>query len=154
MERFLATLAAKMARRRRLVVAVWLALVAGCSWFSLHQTDRLTGGGWEVPGSESIRAAELIEKFPAYNGIRFALLVESDSPTRTRTAVARARTRLNEFEDLRRFGKPQSFEGGRVVLLPFLYTGEDSNGIDVATDLRKAFVSDAGGMRTRVLGAP
>ena len=154
MEALLARLAAWSSRRRWGLVAVWAALLAASAWPSLHQTDHLTGGGWDVPGSESARAAELIAEFPRFNGIRFALLVESSSAARTRAAVTSARVRLARFPDVRPYGRPQPFEGEKAVLVPFLYTGDDTNGIDVATDLREEFVSDAGGVRTRVLGAP
>ena len=154
METLLARLADWTARRRVLVVATWLGLVLAGSWFSLHQTDRLTGGGWEVDGSESVRASDLLRRFPDYGGIRFGVLVESDDPERTEAAVARARARLAGFREIRPFGKAETFEGGRVVLLPILYTGEDRNGIDQATDLRRALVSDEGGASVRVVGAP
>jgi threonine/homoserine efflux transporter RhtA len=45
-ERFLGGLAAAVARHRRAVVAVWVALLAAGSWFSLHHSDHLSGGGW------------------------------------------------------------------------------------------------------------
>jgi uncharacterized membrane protein YdfJ with MMPL/SSD domain len=153
-EPFLARLAEWTARRRRAVIAAWLALVAAGSWFALHQTDHLTGGGWEVEGSESVRASDLLRRFPDFSGIRFGVLVESESRERTEAAVARTRARLEGFPEMSPFGRAESFEGGRVVLLPILYTGQDRNGIDQATDLRRSLVSDEGGASVRVVGAP
>ncbi|HEV3407901.1 MAG TPA: MMPL family transporter [Gaiellaceae bacterium] len=154
MEAALARLAGWTARRRTPVILVWLALIVAGAWFSLHQTDRLTGGGWEVEGSESVRASDLLRRFPEVSGIRFGVLVESASREETQAAVARARAELGEFEEMRPFGKPEIFESGQVVLVPILYTGEDRNGIDQATDLRRALVSDDGGASVRVVGAP
>ena len=157
MESVLARLAAVAARRRRLAVAAWVALVVASGWFSLHQTDRLSGGGWDVPGSQSVRAADLIRGFPAFDGIRFAVLVESPSAGQTDAALARARTKLAEFRHLRPYGPPRRFEGGRAVLVPLLFdfrAARDADGVDFATELRKALVSDAGGATTRVIGAP
>ena len=135
MERFLGRVAPAVARRRRLVICAWLALVAGSAWFSLHQTDRLSGGGWDVPGSQSVRASKLISEFPAFDGVRFAVLVESATPERTAAAAARARVELATFEDLRPYGPPRAFEGGRAVLIPLLYTERAEDAIDFATRL-------------------
>ena len=60
-ERSLGRLAGLVSRRRRTVFAVWLVLLAAGGWFSLHQSDHLSGGGWEVPGSPSIRVADAIQ---------------------------------------------------------------------------------------------
>src|SRR6478735_2298766 len=59
-ERVLERLAAAVSRRRRAVFAVWLALLATGGWFSLHQSDHLSGGGWEVPGSPSLQVADVL----------------------------------------------------------------------------------------------
>ena len=56
-ERFLGGLATVVSRRRRAVVAVWLALLAAGGWFSLHQSDHLSGGGWEGGGPVTIASA-------------------------------------------------------------------------------------------------
>jgi RND superfamily putative drug exporter len=63
-ERSLVRLAALASRRRWVVVGVWVALLAAGGWFSLHQSDRLSGGGWEVPGSASVRVADALDEFP------------------------------------------------------------------------------------------
>src|ERR687886_1084522 len=121
MESALTRLARFAARRRRLVVAVWVALLLASGWFSLHQTDKLSGGGWDVPGSQSVRAADLIKGFPAFDGIRFAVFVESPSPGQTDAALSRARAKLAGFRDLRPYGAPRAFAGGRAVLVPLLF---------------------------------
>src|SRR6476661_5388509 len=59
-ERFLGGLATVVSRRRRAVVVVWLALLAAGGWFSLHQSVHLSGGGWEVPGSPSLRVGNAL----------------------------------------------------------------------------------------------
>jgi uncharacterized membrane protein YdfJ with MMPL/SSD domain len=154
MERALSRLADTAARRRRTIVAVWLVLLLGSGWFSLHQSERLSGGGWEVPGSESVRGTKLIEEFPAFDGVRFAVLVESPAAARTRAAAGRARARLERFPDLRSGGPPRVLEEGRALLLPLLWSGETQSSFDFAAELRDAVVSDAGGARTRVIGEP
>ncbi|HET7571717.1 MAG TPA: MMPL family transporter [Gaiellaceae bacterium] len=144
----LARLADAVSRRRRLVAAVWLALLAAGGWFSLHQSDHLSGGGWEIPGSASVRVADRLEDFPGATPPTFTVFV-----TGTRDEVAR---RLGAVRaDLRgepaiRPGAPQLLAGGRAALLPLRYAGSTSSAIDEATRLRRRLV-DA---HTKVVGQP
>jgi uncharacterized membrane protein YdfJ with MMPL/SSD domain len=154
MERVLSRLADRAARRRRGIVLVWAVLLLGSGWFSLHQSDRLSGGGWDVPGSESVRGTNLIEEFPAFDGVRFAVLIESPTAAQTQAAAGRARVRLERFSTLRPAGPQRTLAGGRAVLLPLLWSGESQSSFDFAGDLRAAVVSDAGGAHTRVIGEP
>ena len=80
-EAFLARTADAVSRRRRAVAAVWLVLLAGGGWFALHQGDHLSGGGWEVPGSPSLRVSALLERFPGVTPPTFMVLVtDPDGP--------------------------------------------------------------------------
>jgi uncharacterized membrane protein YdfJ with MMPL/SSD domain len=153
-EQFLALLSDSVARHRRAVTGAWIALVLGCGWFSLHQTDRLSGGGWDVPGSQSVRASDLLGDFPAFDGVRLAVLVESPDAALTATALERAQERIARFPELRELGPPRSFESGRAVVVPVIWDGAAGNAIDFATRLRHAVVADEAGARTRVVGEP
>src|SRR5919204_295506 len=84
MATLLARLADAASRRRRLVIGAWLAILLGASWFSLHQSDRLSGGGWDVPGSSSVRVADELEAFPSFNSPALSILVTG----RSRAVVA------------------------------------------------------------------
>jgi RND superfamily putative drug exporter len=53
MRDFMVQLAGFLARRRRWVLLAWIAIVVGAMPFASHQTDHLTGGGFDVPGSQS-----------------------------------------------------------------------------------------------------
>ena len=46
-------LAGVLGRRRRWVVAVWVLIVLAALPFAARQTEHLTGGGFDVPGSQS-----------------------------------------------------------------------------------------------------
>src|SRR3954452_23796404 len=46
-------LAGFLGRRRRWVVLAWVAVLVLALPIASHQTDHLTGGGFDVPGSES-----------------------------------------------------------------------------------------------------
>src|SRR5260221_3486001 len=82
-ERSLGQLAGLVSRRRRAVFAVWIVLLAAGGWFSLHQSDHLSGGGWEVPGSPSMRVANELDSFPGVRAPSFAVFI-----TGTRADVA------------------------------------------------------------------
>ena len=54
-----------VARRRRLVLGVWIVLLlVVASRSPSQQTKNLTGGGFEVPGSRSEAVAEALKRFP------------------------------------------------------------------------------------------
>jgi uncharacterized membrane protein YdfJ with MMPL/SSD domain len=153
MESSLGRLADAASRRRVPVLAVWLGLLAGGGWFSLQQTDQLSGGGWDVPGSQSVRAGDLLDEFPGHDGVRFGVLVDARTRERATAALARVQSGLSRFPAAR-IGGVQYFEGGRAVLVTLLYRSGTEDAIDVATKLRGALVSDASGARTRVIGEP
>jgi RND superfamily putative drug exporter len=152
MTRALASLASWVARRRRAVVAAWAALVIAGGWFSLHQGDRLSGGGWSIPGSQSQKADAALQQFPRFAGHRFAVLVDATSPAAADAALAHVRASAARFPNLHETGPLQRFRDGSVtsVLVPYLFTGGDE--VDFGSTLRNAMVSDSGGAKTRVLG--
>jgi uncharacterized membrane protein YdfJ with MMPL/SSD domain len=75
MSSFLARLARTVSRRRRLVALSWLVLVLVAAPLSARQVERLSGGGWDVPGSQSVEAMELLEQVPGRGGEPLAILV-------------------------------------------------------------------------------
>ena len=91
-ERSLARLAGVVSRRRRVVFAVWIALLAAGGWFSLRQSDHLSGGGWEVPGSPSIRVTDAIQRdFPNLKTPVFTVFVTGRTPADVSARVPQAR---------------------------------------------------------------
>jgi RND superfamily putative drug exporter len=145
MESALGRLAGLVSRRRRAVIAGWLALLVASGWFSLHQSDHLSGGGWEVPGSPSIRVVDAIGDFPVVTQAAFTVFITD--PEGPRAHVQRAR-RLVEHEPGVQAGRPVILDGGKVAFLPLEYTGKTSNSIDEATRLRHLLVDP----HTRVIG--
>src|SRR5437763_1539338 len=147
----LARLAASVSRRRRAVVGVWLALLVAGGWFSLHQGDRLSGGGWEIPGSTSVRASKLLDRFPVSSPV-FTVFVRGRSPqaVAARLRVVRARLAADAVLHPKRL---RLLAGGRAALLPVGYSGRIERTLDVATDLRHQLVADTPAVSTRLLGS-
>ncbi len=54
-------LAQFLGRRRRWVVGAWVLIVALALPFAAKQTDHLTGGGFDVPGSQSMKVSEALQ---------------------------------------------------------------------------------------------
>jgi uncharacterized membrane protein YdfJ with MMPL/SSD domain len=62
-------LAGVLGRRRRLVLGIWVAIVVLALPFAMKQTEHLTGGGFDVPGSESKAVADAMQGvFPQESG--------------------------------------------------------------------------------------
>src|SRR5919197_3160237 len=122
MATLLARLADAASRRRRLVIGGWLALLLAGGWFSLHQSDRLSGGGWDVPGSASVRVGDALDTFPSFSSPALSVLVTGSAPAAVRERLAAVRARTARDPDLRP-DRPRFFAGGRAALLPVTYIG-------------------------------
>src|SRR5436190_746327 len=117
MATLLGRLADAAARRRRLVIAGWLALLVAGGWFALHQSDRLSGGGWDVPGSQSVRVADELEAFPSFHSPALSILVTGRSPAAVADRLAAVRTTTARDPTLRP-EQPRLYDGGRAALAP------------------------------------
>jgi RND superfamily putative drug exporter len=144
-ERSLARLAAVVSRRRRTIFAVWVALLAGGAWFSLHQSDHLSGGGWEVPGSPSLRVTNAVQHdFPNVRTPVFTVFIHGGD---VRKRIAEVRALVAREPDVQP-GTPLVRRG--AALFPLSYSGKSSNAIDEATHLRHLLVDRT----TKVVGEP
>jgi uncharacterized membrane protein YdfJ with MMPL/SSD domain len=84
-------LAGFLARRRRLVVLAWVLIVAVSLPFAARQTEHLTGGGFDVPGSQSKAVGDAMQGVFAReaNGIAVLLRAEPSASGAERTAAVR-----------------------------------------------------------------
>jgi uncharacterized membrane protein YdfJ with MMPL/SSD domain len=153
LEAGLSRLAGLVSRRRRAVVAVWVALLAGGAWFALHQTDHLSGGGWEVAGSESVRVGSLLDRFPGATAPALTLFVTGSTPVRVEARLAAVMPLLRANRQLRP-GSPLLLDEGRAAFVPLAYPRGTSQSIDEATRLRRELVQTSEAVQTRVLGEP
>lgn len=92
MDALLGRLSRWIGRRAKLVAGVWLAIIVGGAWFALHQQDYLQGGGWEVPGSQAVRANEVLTGFNGYSVAGLVVVVKtSQKPPRLPTVIDQKR---------------------------------------------------------------
>jgi uncharacterized membrane protein YdfJ with MMPL/SSD domain len=152
-ESWLERLATTAWRRRRAVIAVWVAVLTAGGWFALHQTDHLSGGGWDVHGSESVRVNGLLRDFPGVTPPAFTIFVTGSTPAAVQQRLAAIAPRLHANPQLRP-GQPVLLDRGRAALLPIAYPRATSNAIDEATKLRRELVQTSVSVQTRVLGEP
>jgi uncharacterized membrane protein YdfJ with MMPL/SSD domain len=100
-------LATFVVRFRWLVVGVWLVLLVAAGALLAPRVPRaLQGGGFQVPGSESTRAAEIIDReFDAANRNTLVIVFRSDTFTVDtppfRNAVVEAERRLASMDGVR-----------------------------------------------------
>ena len=87
-------LAGFLGRRRRWVLAAWLVLVVAALPFAAKQTDHLTGGGFDVPGSQSKAVSDTLQSEFGAKADGIAVLLEAEpgaTAAQRQAAVGRVR---------------------------------------------------------------
>ncbi len=157
-------LAAVLGRRRRWVLAAWIAIVVVALPFSMKQTEHLTGGGFDVPGSESKAVADSMQGVFAREATGVAVLLRAApgaSAEARAAAVARVRREVAPIDGIAlpppvaRRAELQLRRSGSA-LLPLTSSVSPDALIDPAVDLREALDpgSVAGGVTTYLAGQP
>ncbi|HET8815237.1 MAG TPA: MMPL family transporter [Solirubrobacterales bacterium] len=96
-------LAKFLGRRRRWVIAAWVLIVVLALPFAARQTEHLTGGGFDVPGSQSMWVSEALqEDFGSQaDGIAVVLKAEPGAGAAERAAaVARLRKEVASLDEV------------------------------------------------------
>jgi uncharacterized membrane protein YdfJ with MMPL/SSD domain len=137
-------LAGFLGRRRRLVLVAWIAALAFAVPVAMHQTDHLTGGGFDVPGSQSKAVSDSLERNfgESADGIMVLLKAAPDSaPAQRAAAIGRVRRAVAELDrvtlspQVARRAETQLQRTG-VAMLPLRSDRSSDMLIDSATDLR------------------
>ena len=138
-----------IARRRGVVLALWLVIVVAAIPFFLKQGDNLTGGGFAVPGSDSDRVERLLqEQVPPGKRevVLAAVLTREDGvpPAALRGAVAdlgRAAAQTDDVALPRDAARAAVYVAkqhpGEPVLVPLVTGADEYHAPDVATELRE-----------------
>ncbi len=138
-------LAGFLARRRRLVVAAWVLVVLASLPLAARQTEHLTGGGFDVPGSESKAVGEAMQGVFATqaNGVAVLLRAAPDASGAERAAaVRRVRREVAAVEGVAlspavaRRGQVQ-LRRGDSALLPLTSRVSPDELVDPAVELRE-----------------
>jgi uncharacterized membrane protein YdfJ with MMPL/SSD domain len=138
-------LAKFLGRRRRLVVAVWVLIVIASLPLAARQTEHLTGGGFDVPGSESKVVADALQgDFAAQdNGIAVSLQADPGiGAAASSAAVRRVRAEVAATEGVSlplavaRRGEVQLRRTDRA-LLPLSSSVSSDQLVDSAVTLRE-----------------
>jgi len=157
-------LAGVLGRRRRWVIAAWVLIVIAALPFAARQTEHLTGGGFDVPGSQSQAVADSMQGVFAREagGVAVLLRAEPGAASAERAAaVARVRRAVATVEGislppaLARRGELQ-LQRRDSTLLPLVSTVAPDELIDPAVDLREALDPGTaeGGVTTYLAGQP
>jgi len=103
MREFMVKLAAFLGRHRRWVLLAWVAVVIAALPLASRQTDHLTGGGFDVPGSQSKAVSDALQRdFGAKTGgITVLLRAEASAgPTARTAAVNRVRRAVAGLDEV------------------------------------------------------
>jgi uncharacterized membrane protein YdfJ with MMPL/SSD domain len=147
-------LAQFLGRRRRWVVAAWALVVLLALPFASKQTDHLTGGGFDVPGSQSMKVSEAVQNDfgSRADGIAVVLKAAPGATAAERDrAVARVRSQVAKLDDVTlppavAAQARRQLQGTDVVLVPLRSDLSSDELIDPAGTLREDLSpGDAGG---------
>jgi uncharacterized membrane protein YdfJ with MMPL/SSD domain len=135
-----------LARRRRLVVAVWALIVLAALPLAMRQTEHLTGGGFDVPGSESKAVADAMQGvFVAEaNGIAVSLQAAPEASAADRAAAVRRVSREVAAIDGIALPAPVArraeaqLRHGDQALIPLASQVSQDDLVDPAVELREA----------------
>jgi uncharacterized membrane protein YdfJ with MMPL/SSD domain len=138
-------LARFLGRRRRLVAAVWVLIVLASLPFAARQTEHLTGGGFDVPGSESKVVADALQgDFAEHaNGIAISLQAGADATAAESAAAVRRVRRAVAATDGVALPQPVARRGelqlrrSSSALLPLSSSVSSDRLVDSAVTLRE-----------------
>jgi uncharacterized membrane protein YdfJ with MMPL/SSD domain len=137
-----------VSRRRRLVLAAWALIVVAAVPFAARQADNLSGGGFDVPGSQSVAVQRAVERDfdDAQAATLAAVLVprKDATPAQVREAIAKVGAAAGPAAkvDLPAASRSAALatvdrDGVRPLIVALRTPVSDSDAIDVAVDLRE-----------------
>jgi uncharacterized membrane protein YdfJ with MMPL/SSD domain len=145
MRDFMIRLAGFLGRRRRWVLAGWLVIVVLALPIASHQTDHLTGGGFDVPGTQSKAVSDSLENdfSDKTGGIAVLLQAGGDASRDARAAaVGRLRHAVAGLDEVTlppatAHRAELALQRTGTAMLPLHSEKSSDRQIDSATDLRE-----------------
>ena len=163
MQRSMLRLDAFLRRHRAVVVALWVLALLGAIPFAAKQSDRLTGGGFGVPGSESKAVEDRLKRdFPGSDRASLAAVLRPRKGASAEEMRAALRRLDRAVEDVPRVALAERVERraaaklkpGQPLVVPLEAAVPDRDATDVARDLRDAIHAGVpeGGVALHVIG--
>jgi RND superfamily putative drug exporter len=158
------SLAGFLGARRRWVVGAWVLIVVLAAPFAMKQTEHLTGGGFDVPGSQSMKVSESLQnEFGSKaDGISVVLKADAGATAAERdAAVVRVQKEAATLDDVTlppatAAQARKQLQGTDVVLVPLRSDLSSDELIDPAATIREDFElgSAEGGVTPYIVGQP
>jgi len=145
MRDFMVKLAGFLGGHRHWVLAGWVVVVAVALPISMHQTDHLTGGGFDVPGSESKAVSDALKSEFGDESGNMAVLLQAEAGAdgaQRAAAVARVRKAVAGLDEVSL--PPATVHRAELALrrsdttmLPLFSEKSSDRQIDSAAELRE-----------------
>ena len=137
-------LSAFVRRRRKLVAIAWLVLLLVSIPFASRQTENLTGGGFEAPGSGSAEVDQQVTRFQGASSEALGVVLQrkGGDAASVQAAVDRVDKAAAKVDNIELTtaaaakGKSDAAQDA-VVLLPLAVTGSREEALEAAKDLRE-----------------
>ncbi len=149
-------------RHRRVVLGLWVVLLAAALPLAMHQSDHLTGGGFGVPGSQSAAVTDQLSRdFPGAGDASLAVVLvprAGATPAQVRAAVgeiagAAAKTDHVALTTAARDGALGAASHPHPMLVPLAVDVELDRSTDVASRLLKVLpVGSSGPVAVHLTG--
>ena len=153
MQRAMTRLGSFLERRRWLVLAAWVLVLLAALPFAARQSENLTGGGFDAPGSDSKAVTEAVDRdFPTAERASLGVLLvprQGAGAAELRASVERLQRAADRTDDValsaqaRQVALSRAREG-RPILVPLTVAVREDSSADIARDLREELGIDDG----------
>ena len=146
-------LAGFLERRRWVVLVAWVLVLLAALPFAAKQTDNLTSGGFEVPGSQSQIVSENVARFEGAQRDQLAVVLarrEGAGAAAVRAQVDRV-ARIAEqlphvtLSDRAAAAAKRDAASASITVVPLQVGGDRDESADMAVDFRDELLAGAGG---------
>src|ERR687895_241039 len=137
-------LSAFVRERRKLVLVAWVVLLVASVPFASRQTENLTSGGFEVPGTQSAEVDQAVDRFPDVSLEPLGVVLEprGGDAAQMEAAVDRVQAAAAEADNVDLSDEAagaarQAAEQEKVVLIPLDAAGSRDDALEAAEELRE-----------------